>query len=197
MSSLDSGMNSVSTLITMDFYKKLKPQASPQQLMGIGRYITGVIMVLAIFIAPQIANAQGLWSYLQQTLAWFSPPVVALFVGGLFFKRTNVKGAYACIGIGLIITVIVILQAIYGDSFMALPNFLYVAGVHFAISLTALMVVSFVTAPPPQEAVDTMVYTSAIYREESKELAALPWYKNYRYQAIALLLAVAAILIAY
>ena len=92
MSSLDSGLNSVSTLITMDFYTKMKPKASPKQLMGIGRWITAIVMILAVLWAPKIGEFDQLWNYLQQTLAWFSPPVVALFVMGLFFKRMNNKG---------------------------------------------------------------------------------------------------------
>ncbi|MEL6123567.1 MAG: sodium/solute symporter, partial [Bacteroidota bacterium] len=197
MSSLDSGLNSVSTLITMDFYQKIKPQATPKDLMKIGRVITVIIMVIAIFWAPQIGSFPKLWDYLQQTLAWFSPPVVALFVGGLFFKRSNAQGAYACIGIGLVLTVALIGNAVSGGSMFDLPNFLYVAGIHFAICFGALWVVSRLTPPPSEEAVRTMVWTPAVFREETLALAKLPWYKNYRYQAMALCIVVTIILIAY
>ena len=193
MSSLDSGLNSVSTLITMDFYTKLKPKASPKQLMGIGRWITAIVMILAVLWAPKIGEFDQLWTYLQQTLAWFSPPVVALFVMGLFFKRMNNKGALACIVIGLIMTVLVILDQVFAWG-MA-PNFLYMAGIHFGLSALAMYVVSMMTNEPDRSKTDAMIWTKAEYDAETLALQELPWYKNYRVQAVILIVIVIAILV--
>ena len=195
MSSLDSGLNSVSTLITMDFYKKIVPSADTKKLMKIGRIVTAIIMVIAVFWAPQIGNFTKLWDYLQQTLAWFSPPVVALFVGGLFFKRTNRLGAYACIGVGFLLTVLLIANAM--NPFMDLPNFLYVAGIHFVICFAIMQIVSRTTMAPSAEQVSAMVWTPAEFARESEALKELPWYKNYRNQAIALCITVIIILFVY
>ncbi len=197
MSSLDSGLNSVSTLITMDFYQKLKPKATTIQLMGIGRVVTAVVMILAVFWAPNIGKFPKLWDYLQQTLAWFSPPVVALFVGGLFFKRINNKGALACIAIGLFITLYLILDTNLGEGTSWLPHFLYMAGIHFGICLLALFGVSYMTNPPEDSKIAATVWTVASFDEETESLRDLSWYKNYRYQGIFLLVVVAIILIIY
>jgi SSS family solute:Na+ symporter len=193
MSSLDSGLNSVSTLITMDFYTKIKPKASPKQLMGIGRWITAIVMILAVLWAPKIGEFDQLWNYLQQTLAWFSPPVVALFVMGLFFKRMNNKGALACIGVGLLLTIFVILDQVFVWG-MA-PNFLYMAGIHFGLSALAMYLVSMMTNAPDASKTDAMIWTKAEFDAETVTLQDLPWYKNYRIQAIVLVLIVIAILI--
>lgn len=196
MSSLDSGLNSVSTLITMDFYTKLKPEATPKQLMGIGRWITLIVMVLAVFWAPKIGSFPKLWDYLQQTLAWFSPPVVALFVMGLFFKRMNEQGAIASIVIGLVLTVFQIINAVSGNP-VALPNFLYLAGVHFIICCGVMYLVSMATEPPSQHKIASTIWTPAEFAAESASLKDLPWYKNYRYQALALILCLLIILLRY
>ena len=196
MSSLDSGLNSVSTLITMDFYKKIKPSASPEKLMGIGRWITAIVMIIAVLWAPNIGSFPKLWDYLQQTLAWFSPPVVALFVMGLFFKRTNEQGAMASIAIGLLLTILQIINVVSGSPVM-LPNFLYVAGIHFAICCAVLWGVSLMTAPPAANKLESTVWTRAEFAAETAELKDLPWYKNYRYQALALIGILAVILLYY
>jgi len=193
MSSLDSGLNSVSTLITMDFYNKIKPNSSPKQLMNIGRYITLVVMILAVWWAPKIGNFEKLWDYLQQTLAWFSPPVVALFAMGLFSKRVNQTGAIASIIVGFAMTIFLIADAMY--NFIELPNFLYVAGIHFALSALTLYFVSLMTSPPPSNKTDALIWTIEEYNEETKSLSDLPWYKNYRYQSLALIAVVIIILI--
>ncbi len=195
MSSLDSGLNSVSTLITMDFYTKAKPEASPKKLMGVGRIITLVVMVIAVFWAPQIGSFPKLWDYLQLTLAWFSPPVVALFVVGIFFRRANEQGAFSAVIVGFLITVALIINQV--SPFLSLPNFLYVAGIHFIICCAVIFIVSLATAPPPLKKVSATVYTLKEFQRESRSLTDLPWYKNYRYQAIGLIVCLLIIIIYY
>jgi solute:Na+ symporter, SSS family len=195
MSSLDSGLNSVSTLITMDFYNKARKDTDNKKLMGIGRIITLIVMVIAVLWAPRIGNFPKLWDYLQQTLAWFSPPVVALFVMGIFFKRTNEQGAMASVAVGLIITVLLILNESFG--FTILPHFLYVAGIHFAICITVMYGVSLQFAPPEALKTEATVYTLTEFKNEGKELQVLPWYKNYRYQSVFLLICLMIILFIY
>ncbi len=197
MSSLDSGLNSVSTLVTMDFYKKFKPNASPEKLMGIGRIITVCIMIIAIFWAPKIGSFPKLWDYLQQTLAWFSPPVVALFIGGLFFKHTNKQGAYACIMSGLLITILLISNEIFDGNIFNMPHFLYVAGLHFAVSFAMMIIVSSFYQKPSDETINTMVWQPAVYHAETQSLIDLPWYKNYRYQSVLLVFFLMLILFYY
>ena len=198
MSSLDSGLNSVSTLITMDFYKKFKPDSSSEKLMKVGRIITLIVMIIAVVWAPQIGKFPKLWDYLQQTLAWFSPPVVALFVMGLFYKRINNQGAIAGIIIGFTFTVIlignVLLTGDDGVAPIALPNFLYVAGIHLALSMIAMVVVSYMTAAPSAESLESMIWTKAEFDVETESLKELAWYQNYRYQGVALMILVIIII---
>ena len=89
MSSVDSTLNSASTLVTMDFVKKLKPDAGNHTLVIVGRVVTFVFMTLAILWAPQILRFPDLWTYLQQMLAYLAPPVLACFLVGVFWKRAN------------------------------------------------------------------------------------------------------------
>ena len=196
MSSLDSGLNSVSTLITMDFYQKWKPKASSESLMKVGRVITTVVMILAILWAPQIGQFEKLWDYLQNTLAWFCPPVVALFVMGLFFKKVNNTGALVSIGIGFSITAWLIGLKLTDSSFV-LPNFLYVAFFHFLICCVTLYVFSAFGKGKSEAELAKVVWTRAELAEETRSMKNLAWYKNFRYQAAALILIVVLILLMY
>ncbi len=196
MSSLDSGLNSVSTLITMDFYEKINPSANSNKLMWIGRGITVIVMILAVLWAPQIGSFEKLWDYLQNTLAWFCPPVVALFVMGIFFKKVNNTGAILSISIGLLITIGLIFMEINGQS-ESLPNFLYVAGVHFGICCALLVGGSFFGIKKPEAELAQLVWTTDAFKEDVRSLDALPWYKNYIYQSIALVVCLIIILLIY
>ena len=194
MSSLDSGMNSVSTLFTMDFYRKFNPKADTKKLMLVGRYVTVAIMVIAILVAPQIGKFDGLWGYLQETLAWFSPPVVALFVLGLFSSRMNNKGAIAGILVGTVFSIILIANSIAGLH-LPLPNFLYTAGIHLAVVMLTIYGVSLATGKPDPAKLEATIWTIQDFNRETASLKDLPWYYNYRYQAIALILIVITILL--
>jgi len=89
MSQIDSTLNSASTLVTMDFIRRWKPKLDNRQLMKVGRWVTFGFMILAALWAPQIEKFGSLFKYLQRVLSYTVPPVVAMFLIGLFFKRAN------------------------------------------------------------------------------------------------------------
>lgn len=214
MSSVDSTLNSASTLVTMDFIKKIKPDVPNHGLVIAGRIVTFAFMTLAILWAPQILKFPNIWTYLQQMLAYLAPPVVACFFAGVFWKRANGSGAFAGLlvghgaaavifGLALSGSIIVQTRALTpeqaGMAAAGTPviHFLYLAPILLAISLVALVAVSLATEEPDEEVVRTLTWSPALLREEAPELRRLPWYKNYRYQSAALLLLIAAFVIAW
>ena len=105
MSSLASVFNSASTLFTVDIFKKLKPDAPEKQLVRTGRLATSVIVVLGMLWIPIMQRIGGgtLYQYLQNIQAYIAPPITAVFVMGIFWKRMNAKGAIATLLFGLLI----------------------------------------------------------------------------------------------
>ena len=91
ISTLGSLLNSVSTLLTMDLYKRhIKKDASSQSLIRIGRWATLVFVIAVCLIAPQLGNPKfkGIFNYIQEFQGFISPGVLAAFVFGLFVKKT-------------------------------------------------------------------------------------------------------------
>ena len=84
MSSVDSALNSSSTLITLDFIQPRRGHMSSQQMARTGRITTLVLVALAALWAPAIDSFPGLFAYLQQTFAYVTPPLVAVFLIGFF-----------------------------------------------------------------------------------------------------------------
>jgi solute:Na+ symporter, SSS family len=82
MSSVDS--NSASTLITVDFVQPRRPNLQPRQLARLGRVLVFVFVALAAVWAPMIDRFPGLFAYLQQTFSYVVPPLVAVFLLGLY-----------------------------------------------------------------------------------------------------------------
>lgn len=193
MSSIDSGLNSVSTLFTMDFYQKWYPNKNNKELMKVGRWVTLCIMIIATAWAPQIVHFEKLWDYLQQALSWFCPPVLALFIIGLFWRKANSTGALWCMVIGTLISVF----SIIFNSAPWKPHFLYMTGIHFAISCLAVIVGSMTGQSKTAAELKDVVWSPAEYHAETASLQSLPWYKNYRYQGLALIIMVIIILLTY
>lgn len=158
MSSLSSVFNSCSTLITWDLYRKIRPEASEKQLVLVGQLSTVVLVILGILWIPVMSNISGtLYQYLQSIQAYISPPIAAVFILGIFWKRLNGKGAIASLGTGFVLGVARLLAELNKDSlsgFMyefATINFMHVAIFLFLICAVVLIVVSLMTEPPSEE----------------------------------------------
>ena len=193
MSSIDSALNSASTLVTMDFIKKMRPQTSSVQLMWIGRAATFGFMLAAAAWAPQIDKFSTLWQYLQSALSYIVPPIVALFCVGLFWKRANAHGALAGIVAGILSAAFFLISS--NAKWMPAIHFLYVATIIFGLSCLAVVAVSLLTTAPPEEKVRDFTWSRKIYHSETAELRGLPLLHNYRGLSVLLLAFLALILL--
>jgi len=192
MSSVDSTLNSASTLVTMDFIKKWKPDASNRMLVIAGRIVTGVFMLLAAAWAPVILDFPSLWQYLQTVLAYLSPPVVACFVLGLFWARANRHSALAGLVAGHVVSVGLAVAEWQVPGFEI--HFLYLPAILFAVSAVVMVAVSLNGEKPAPEKVEEYTWTRAHIERELAHVAAHPWHKNVFVQSGALLAAIAVIM---
>ncbi|XP_061556059.1 sodium/myo-inositol cotransporter 2 [Phycodurus eques] len=103
VSSLTSVFNSASTIFTMDLWKTFRSAASEWELMIVGRVFVLVMVVASIFWIPVIQASQGgqLFIYIQSISTYLQPPVSVIFLLGCFWTRTNEKGAFWGVVVGL------------------------------------------------------------------------------------------------
>jgi len=160
MSSLSSLFNSTATLFTVDIYEKLRPKATEQQIVAVGRMATGVVIVLGLIwipIMPAISEG-GLYQYLQNVQSYLAPPITAVFLLGIFNQRVNSRGAVWGMGLGFVLGMTKLgLQAVFGAGKIENPallaaiadlNFLYFSGLLFLICLGVIIVFSRGEAAP-------------------------------------------------
>lgn len=186
MSSVDSTLNSASTLIVMDFIKTEAREVGPRQAATYGKVATFVLMVIAAVWAPLIANAGGLWSYLQQMFGIFVPPVVILFLLGAFYPRGNGAGAFWTLVAGIAGGVVLFALANFGG--LDAMHFTYRVGVMLVVSAALFVGVSQATPPPDRERIAPYLYAPGLVTDSTQ---GLPWYENYLYQLAGLLVLVA------
>lgn len=95
ISSLSAVFNSCSSLFTMDIFRKLRPDAGERTLVNTGRLFTGLIVVIGILWIPLIRHmSDQIYQYLQSVQAYISPPITAVFLVGMLWKRTTGKAAF-------------------------------------------------------------------------------------------------------
>jgi SSS family solute:Na+ symporter len=183
MSSLASLFNSSASLFTVDIYEKLRPGQSEQHLLLVGRIATTVVVGLGMVWIPVMAKISGggLYQYLQSVQGYLAPPITAVFLLGLFWKRVNSAGATWALGGGFFLGMIKLtLQTFFGagdgkihePAFLAAVgdfNFLYATGLLMAASVVIMVVASLLTPPPPEEKIRGLTYGS-IHREAADEI---------------------------
>ncbi|RDV27996.1 sodium transporter [Alteromonas aestuariivivens] len=96
VSSLASMTNSVSTIFTMDIYKDRRPDMSQHHYVKVGRIVSLLALIIAMVVAkPLLGQFDQAFQYIQEFTGFFTPGIVALFVMGMFWKKTTATGGLA------------------------------------------------------------------------------------------------------
>jgi SSS family solute:Na+ symporter len=184
MSSLASVFNSCSTLFTIDVYKKLRPETPEKRLINIGRIATTIVVILGIAWIPIMQGISlTLYEYLQSVQAYIAPPITAVFLLGIFFKRINSKGAMATLIGGLFVAVIRLILELNKDvldsgSFLhtiGTTNFLTFAAWFFLFCVTVCVVVSLLTKPPDADHIRGLTYSTLSPEQKAANRASYDW----------------------
>ena len=191
MSTIDSTLNSASTLITIDFIKPNRPDLTPEQTGWIGRIVTLVLMVVAVLWAPMIREFPGLWDYIQAMLSYLVPPVVAVFLLGIFWPRTGPNGAFITLIGGHAMSLGVFIMSMTGIIDI---HFTIIAGILTALCFGLLVATTLAfDTQPEMEKIEDLTWAN---RTPEAPVGARPWYQDYRWQA-AFVLAITAVIVLY
>jgi SSS family solute:Na+ symporter len=185
ISTLSSILTSSQTLVAMDIISKIRPRMEGRQLLMAGNLSGAALMVIAALWAPQIGKFDSVVKYFQQILSYTTPPVVAVFIIGLFWKRATANGAFYGLtgGLGLAVLLMLIIRL----TPMADWHFLYVAPVLFTLSAGIVIIVSLFGETPPEEVVARFVWRPACFTEETASLLGVAWHRNYRTVSLLLI----------
>ncbi len=187
MSSLAGVFNASSTLFTMDFYRKFKPEASEEHLVWMGRLATVVMVLIGLLWIPVIQGSRGLYDYLQGVQAYLAPPIFVVFFFGIFFKRLNKQGALSALFVGLFLgvfrlaidTPVMLGEFTYteGTFFWFINNvfFQYYSLFIFLVCIGVMFGVSYMTAPPSYEKISGLTYGTLTEQDKAESRASWNW----------------------
>jgi solute:Na+ symporter, SSS family len=146
LSTFNSVLNSAATIFSLDIYKKLiQPSASDKKLVQVGRLSSLVLAVIAIVVAPMVANApDGLYQLMQQLNGIFFIPIASILIAGFFIPKISAAGAKVGLVMGLsfyLLTTFILELDIH---------FIHIWGIEFVLNMVGMYLVSLKF--PPQTA---------------------------------------------
>lgn len=172
MSALAGVFNASSSLFTMDFYSRFRPNASQEKLVRVGRIATVVMVIVGLLWIPVIQGAKGLYDYLQGIQAYLAPPIFVVFFFGVFMKRLNGPGCIATLLTGfamglfrLIVDTPVKLNGVqYAEgSFLWIVNnifFQYYSLLITIVCIIVFLVVSYATKAPDYAKISGLTFST-------------------------------------
>lgn len=143
VASLAGKANSISTIFSLDIYKKyIDKNVSERKIIIIGRWVVVVSMIIAGLIAPQLRTLEQAYQFIQEYVGFISPGVLAIFLMGFFWKRTTSAAALA--GTLLTIPISTILKFLPEWTNGSFPDFPFLdrMTITFVIILIVMTVIS-------------------------------------------------------
>jgi SSS family solute:Na+ symporter len=172
MSALAGVFNASSSLFTMDFYSRFKPNASQEKLVRVGRIATVVMVIIGLLWIPVIQGAKGLYDYLQGIQAYLAPPIFVVFFFGVFMKRLNGPGCLATLLTGFamgLFRLIVDTPVKLGGAAYAEGSFLWVVNNIFfqyysllitVVCILVFIIVSYATKQPDYAKISGLTFST-------------------------------------
>ena len=182
MSSLASVFNSCSTIFTIDIYKKLKPKESEKKLLRVGKLATTIIVFLGIIWIPIMQKIGGgvMYQYLQNVQSYIAPPVSAVFLLGIIWKRVNSKAAISTLIVGLFLLFLRLGSEIYFQTeissnividnwlfVFATVNFSHMAILMFIFSLILCSIISMLSEVPDYDKITGLTLGTLTKKQKS------------------------------
>lgn len=180
MSSVDSTLNASSTLVVMDFIQPKFPGLNAKKVMRYGQLTTFIFMLVAALWAPMIQNFDGIWMYLQQMYTLFVPPIVVLFLVGVFDKKGNGHGAFMTLVWGTLLGIVLFILQQFG---LWPIHFTISAGIVVGFSAILFVITSRRKPPPDPKVVAQFTYHKRLIHQDNQDL---PWFQQYTTWALVL-----------
>ena len=178
INTIAAGLNSFSTVFTLDVYKKFYPGVSENKTRKVGQAVTILVAFVAICLSILFSFAgKNLFEISQGLLNFFAPPLSVVFIVGVLWKRATPRAAeVTLLGGGALSTIVGI--AYFSDYPHAgfWPNFLILSFYMFLVLLALMITVSLFTKPVPEKALPQLSESTVQSDKKSARSIWRGWY---------------------
>jgi len=168
MSTIAAALNSSATLVAVDIVKRLNPRVSDRKQVQIGRVSAVVVMLLAMLWSTQGGKYSSIFEAINAIASDLAPPITAVFLWGVFYKRGTKQAALATLIIGFLLGAVAffldlpvigtekIITHVWGIPFMMQAWWL------FCISSVIFFVVSWLTPKPDPKQIEALTWDNPL-----------------------------------
>lgn len=155
VSTIGSALNALSTVFTMDIYvKKFNPEASNKQIIRMGHLVTVVGALISVVICVAIDSIKGLdlFNVFQSVLSFIAPPMTAVFLMGVFWKRTTKRAANFTLTLGTLISIGTGIMYLWAwPAGVVKPHFMLLSFYICVFLILSMIVISLLDRSKPEE----------------------------------------------
>ena len=164
VASLAGKANSISTIFSLDIYKKfINKEASEKKLVSIGSWVVIVCMVIAAIVAPALRSLDQAYQFIQEYVGFVSPGVLAIFLLGFFWKKTT--SAAALTGALITIPTSTILKFLPNWTNNAFPDYPFLDRMTITFFfIVVMMVIISITKPSKQNNADAIEVNTSMFK---------------------------------
>jgi solute:Na+ symporter, SSS family len=182
LSAVSAALNSSGTLVAVDIVKRLRPQTSDRMQVLVGRASSVAVMLLAILWSTQGWRYSSIFEAINVIAADLAPPITAVFLWGVFWRRGTRQAALATLVFGFLIgavSFVLDLPLVGTEKIIShrlgIP-FLMQAWWVFCLCSVLYVVVSLATPPPPAEQIEGLTWKNpvAVILGDSASTSAAP-----------------------
>ncbi|HEY9154323.1 MAG TPA: sodium/solute symporter [Opitutaceae bacterium] len=158
-STVSAVINSTSTIVTLDIYKRfVRSDLTEHESVKLGRWVAGVTLIVSIVSAFYISSMKAsLFVYIQELYTFFAPPFSAIFLLGTLWRRVNGTSATSTIFAGFVFGIAVKILVSTGHAPLWLAPYANQGIVNWAICMVLGVVLSLLTQPPrPEQITDDL-----------------------------------------
>lgn len=174
VSTIGSALNALSTVFTMDIYvKRFRPDASQRRINYVGRLVTVIGASIAIVLTVAIDSIKdlNLFNVFQSVLSFIAPPMAAVFVLGIFWRRTTTRAANFALTVGTAFCLIVGVLYLWPPEWLQLPwpHFMMLSFELFVLLAVSMVLISLFDSDKTQYEIPAPI------REGRSKLAICLW----------------------
>lgn len=188
MQTCSAALNSTATLVAYDIFKRRRPNLADHQLVTIGKVTTVAGTILAIVASPLFGHYTTIFEGINKLISYVAPPITAVFLIGVFWKRASGKSALITLVGGIVLGFVMFLldwSNTYRGDFMLMAFMLLLA------CITIMVLSTFAFPEPFKPEAQALVWTD--WREPLRTQTAGHGLANYRVAAALVLMVFGAL----
>ncbi len=173
ISTVDSGLNSLSTVFTLDIYcKHWKPDSTPKEQTRIGRIVTfaGALIAFGLAMGISAMPSTTLFEKLLKIIQFLAPPLASVFIVGVLWQGATSKASILTLTLGGIVSILIGLLHMFEVEFVAQYHFMFLSFLIFAGLIIFMVIVSFFTKDGTGKSFPTLLQASQNLGAASKEV---------------------------